>query len=310
MAASAPPTWDPRPPIHRRLDARPRVVIVGGGFGGMAAARALRKTDVDVVVIDRRNHHLFQPLLYQVATAVLSPAAISMPIRSMLTKQRNARVRLGEVVAIDPARRCLEVRGRFGQQTLDYDWLVLAAGATHSYFGNDQWEGDAPGLKTLDDALEIRRRVLMAYEAAEWTEDPDERRRKLTFVVVGGGATGVEIAGALSEIARRTSSRNFEHRSRGRPRPAGGGPAVRAYPDGPAPGRCNSSASAGGGPHRHPGHGCRRRRRHRRSKATRGQSGSKPPRWWTTSSSLGDLGPSGSGRPGPCRPRPLPRRPP
>ena len=206
-----PASWSPRPELTRRLDARPRVVVVGGGFGGLQASRSLANVDVDVVLIDRRNHHLFQPLLYQVATAVLSPAAIAMPIRSLLRRQRNARVRLGEVTGVDPTRRVVHVEGREGTSEVDYDWLVLAAGATHSYFGNDQWEAAAPGLKTLHDAIDIRQRVLSAFERAEWTSDPEVRRRHLTFVVVGAGPTGVELAGALSEIARRTLVEDFRN---------------------------------------------------------------------------------------------------
>jgi NADH dehydrogenase len=185
-------------------------VVVGGGFGGLQTVRSLAKLDLDVVLVDRRNHHLFQPLLYQVATAVLSPAAISMPIRSLLRRQRNARVRLGEVTRIDPNNRIVHMEGRSGHRALDYDWLVLAAGATHSYFGNATWEAHAPGLKTLRDAIDIRQRVLSAFERAEWATDPDVRRDHLTFVVVGAGPTGVELAGALSEIARQTRKNRTE----------------------------------------------------------------------------------------------------
>lgn len=232
---AVPPTWNPRPVLERRLSARPRVVVVGGGFGGLAAARALEKADVDVVLIDRRNHHLFQPLLYQVATAVLAPAAISMPIRSLLRHQRNVRVRLGEVVGVDPARKVVQLEGRVGAEELDYDWLVLAAGATHSYFGQDGWAADAPGLKTLNDAIQIRQRVLSAFEQAEWTDDAEARRACLTFVVVGAGPTGVELAGALSEIARRTLVEDFRNIDSAEARVllVEGGPTVlSAYPDG------------------------------------------------------------------------------
>ena len=226
--------WSARPTLERRLDGRPRVVVVGGGFGGLRATRALASTDVDVVLVDRRNHHLFQPLLYQVATAVLSPAAISMPIRSLLRRQGNARVRLGEVTHIDAERRVVHMEGRSGHRELSYDWLVLAAGSTHSYFGNPQWEEAAPGLKTLRDAIDIRQRVLSAFERAEWAEDPEERRRQLTFVVVGAGPTGVELAGALSEIARRTLVEDFRNIDPAEARVllVEGGPHVLApYPD-------------------------------------------------------------------------------
>jgi NADH:ubiquinone reductase (H+-translocating) len=187
------------------MEGRPRVVIVGGGFGGLAAARGLARAPVDVTLVDRANHHLFQPLLYQVATAGLSPAEIASPIRRILRRQANARVLLGEVVAIDPAAK----RVRLADGELAYDVLVLAAGAGHSYFGKDEWEKDAPGLKTLEDALEIRRRALVAFEAAERDENAETRRQWLTFVVVGGGPTGVEMAGAFAEIARHTLAGDF-----------------------------------------------------------------------------------------------------
>jgi NADH dehydrogenase len=184
---------------------RPRVVIVGGGFGGLAAARALRGAAADVTLVDRRNHHLFQPLLYQVASAALDPSDIASPIRTALRDQANARVILAEVTGVDVAgRRVLLADG-----ALAYDELILAAGAGHAYFGRDEWAKDAPGLKTLEDALEIRRRVLFAFEAAERCEDEAERRAWLTFVVVGGGATGTELAGALGEIARHAMERDF-----------------------------------------------------------------------------------------------------
>ncbi|MDX2379277.1 MAG: NAD(P)/FAD-dependent oxidoreductase [Acidimicrobiia bacterium] len=185
---------------------RSRVVIVGGGFGGLSAAKALARAPVDVVLVDRRNHHLFQPLLYQVATAGLNPGDIATPIRAILRDQENASVMLGEVVTIDPAGK--EIRLADGA-AITYDHLVLAAGSTHSYFGHDEWERHAPGLKTVEDALEIRRRVLIAFELAEVSDDPVERDRLLTFVVIGGGPTGVETAGAIAEIAMKTMSQDF-----------------------------------------------------------------------------------------------------
>ena len=185
--------------------ARPTVVILGGGFGGLNAAAALRRAPVDVVLVDRKNHHLFQPLLYQVATAGLSPADIAEPIRRVLRGQENARVLLAEVTGIDVANR----RVRLDEGELPYDYLVVACGATHSWFGHDAWAEHAMGLKTLEDALEIRRRALMAFEEAERTDDPARRARLLTFVVVGAGPTGVELAGALAEIARRTLAKDF-----------------------------------------------------------------------------------------------------
>ena len=183
----------------------PHVVIVGGGFGGLYAARALAGRPVRVTLLDRRNHHLFQPLLYQVATAALNPSDIAMPLRSILRKARNITVLLAEVDKVDLAnRRVMLDRGETG-----YDALVLAAGAGHSYFGHDEWETLAPGLKALEDALEIRRRILLAYEAAEREDDGAERGALLTFVVIGGGPTGVELAGALGEISRQTIARDF-----------------------------------------------------------------------------------------------------
>jgi len=183
----------------------PKVVIVGGGFGGLEAARGLAGTEVDITLVDRRNHHLFQPLLYQVATAGLSPAEIAYPIRRILWKQRNVKVVLAEATAVDLAGHRLVL----ADGALPYDYLVLALGATHSYFGHDAWAAHAPGLKSLDDALEIRRRTLLAFEQAEREADPERRRAHLTFVVVGGGPTGVEMAGALAEIARHSLVRDF-----------------------------------------------------------------------------------------------------
>ena len=185
----------------------PRVVIVGGGFGGLYAARALGRAPVDVTVVDRTNHHVFQPLLYQVATASLSPSQIAYPIRGVLRRQRNTRVILADVVAVDPARRTLKL----ADGELAYDWLILAPGASHSYFGHAEWEPLAPGLKTLDDALRIRGLVLLAFERAERETDPERRRALLTFVVVGGGPTGVELAGAIGEIACKVMARDFRN---------------------------------------------------------------------------------------------------
>jgi NADH:ubiquinone reductase (H+-translocating) len=184
---------------------RPQVVVIGGGFGGLQAARGLRRLPVDVTLVDRKNHHVFQPLLYQVATAGLSPAEIAAPIRHILRRQRATRVLLGEVTAVDLVAQ----KVRLGSLELAYDYLILAAGNTHSYFGHDEWQPHAPGLKTIEEALEIRRRVLLAFERAEREEDAEARRAWLTFAVIGGGPTGVEMAGALGEIARHTLARQF-----------------------------------------------------------------------------------------------------
>lgn len=183
-------------------------MIVGAGFAGLYAAKALRRAPVRVTVVDRRNHHLFQPLLYQVATAALNPSDIAAPIRSILRKQKNTEVILGEVESVDRKSRRLQL---CDGGAIDYDWLVIATGATHSYFGKEEWAKYAPGLKTIEDALEIRRRVLVAYEAAERESDPDLRAAWMTFVVVGAGPTGVELAGALSEIARQTMVKDFRN---------------------------------------------------------------------------------------------------
>jgi NADH dehydrogenase len=182
-------------------------VIIGGGFGGINAAQALKDANVDVTVIDRRNHHVFQPLLYQVATASLSPADIAQPIRTILRKQENViAVLLANVTDIDLAAQEVVLDG----ERVGYDYLVLATGARHAYFGHDEWEGLAPGLKSLEDALEIRRRILVAFEEAERTDDEDARNRLMTFVVVGGGPTGTELAGALGEISRQTLAREYD----------------------------------------------------------------------------------------------------
>lgn len=189
----------------RTTAGRRRVVVIGGGFGGLAAVRALRWADVDVVLLDRRNHHLFQPLLYQVATAGLSPGDIAAPIRWVLRSQRNVQVLLADVRAIDTARQCVTLDvGRVG-----YDFLIVATGATHAYFGHDDWQAHAPGLKSLEDAALIRRRLLMAFEQAERTDDEEARRRLLTFVIVGAGPTGVELAGAIAELSRFALARDF-----------------------------------------------------------------------------------------------------
>ncbi len=185
--------------------ALPHVVIVGGGFGGLYAALALADKPVRVTLLDRRNHHLFQPLLYQVAAAALNPSDIATPLRSILRKAANITVLLAEVKGVDLANRRLAL----DRDEIGYDALILAAGASHSYFGHDEWEIFAPGLKTLEDALEIRRRVLLAYEAAEREHDGAEQRALLTSVVIGGGPTGVELAGALGEISRQSIARDF-----------------------------------------------------------------------------------------------------
>jgi len=187
--------------------ALPRVVILGAGFGGLQAALALRDAPVLVTVVDRHNHHLFQPLLYQVATAALSPADIAYPIRSILRHQANADVILGEAVAIDVARREL----RLADSALPYDYLIVAAGARHAYFGHEEWEAGAPGLKSLEDALEIRRRILLAFESADRETDLERRRALLTFVIVGAGPTGVELSGAIGEISRHVLVDDFRH---------------------------------------------------------------------------------------------------
>ena len=198
-----------RPKLRRMKldgDRRPHVVILGGGFGGLRTANRLRSAAFRITLIDRRNHHLFQPLLYQVATAVLNPSDIAAPIRRIV-RGENVTVLLGEASAIDPSRKVVHLDG----DQIAYDYLVIATGSTHSYFGHDDWARHAPGLKSIEDALEIRRRVLFAYEAAEREPDPELRKRWLTFVVVGGGPTGVELAGALAEISRRSLAHGFRN---------------------------------------------------------------------------------------------------
>jgi len=190
---------------ERRHDPRPRVLIVGGGFGGIACAKALKHAEVDITLIDRNNHHCFQPLLYQVATAALSPNQIAWPIREVMRTQANVTTLMANVERIDATAHILHAGGH----TLAYDFLVLATGATHSYFGHDDWADVAPGLKSLDDATAIRRRLLMRVEEAELSDDEAERRRLLTFVIVGGGPTGVELAGAFAEVAGHALRKDF-----------------------------------------------------------------------------------------------------
>ena len=184
---------------------RTKVVIVGAGFGGLEAAKALRRAPADITVVDRQNHHCFQPLLYQVATAALSPADVAWPIRHILRTQRNATVLMEEVNGVNTQQKLLHTN--FGD--VSYDYLVIATGAMHSYFGHDEWAGFAPGLKRIEDATRIRRSILIAFERAELIGDDAERRSLLTFVIVGGGATGVEMAGAIAEVARQTLAADF-----------------------------------------------------------------------------------------------------
>jgi NADH dehydrogenase len=203
--------WMAEKPPHQNMQVHhrnlPRVIVIGGGFGGLCAARGLRKASVRVTLLDRENHHLFQPLLYQVATAALSPSDIAEPLRRIVRKQENCEVILAKVESIDVAKK-LVMTDRGPEP---YDYLVVAAGARHHYFGHDEWEKFAPGLKSLEDALEIRRRMLLSFELAEKTEDDATRKAAMTFVVVGGGPTGVEMAGAIAEIARQTLVRDFRH---------------------------------------------------------------------------------------------------
>ncbi|MCR4417869.1 MAG: NAD(P)/FAD-dependent oxidoreductase [Ignavibacteria bacterium] len=187
-------------------NSKPKVIIIGGGFGGLAAAKKLKNKPVDVILIDKTNHHLFQPLLYQVATAGLSPAYIAFPLRSIFRKSKNVRVILGEVKRIDRKEKKVYLNG----ENYSYDFLIVAVGAKHHYFGKDEWEKIAPGLKTLQDAINIREKILLAFEKAERINDPEEQQKYLNFIVVGGGPTGVEMAGAIAEIARKTLIEDFK----------------------------------------------------------------------------------------------------
>src|SRR5215472_12916151 len=190
--------------------AQPRIIIVGGGFGGLAAAKALRKARAEIILIDRTNHHLFQPLLYQVATSVLAPSQIGFPIRGILRKQKNTTVIMGEVTGVDKQRKCVSVRdAHLRNVPIAYDYLVLATGATHSYFGRNEFEKFAPGLKSLADAVATRNKILQAFELAEAEEDPNRHRDLLTFVLVGAGPTGVEMAGALAVLVKTSLKSNF-----------------------------------------------------------------------------------------------------
>ncbi len=193
------------PPARDRHPGRPRVVVVGGGFGGIEVAKGLRRADVDLTLVDRQNHHCFQPLLYQVATATLTSSDVAWPIRGIVGAQPNTTVQLAEVTAIDRTNRVVHA----GPASWPYDYLVVATGATHSYLGHSEWSRFAPGLKTIEDAAYIRRRLLLAFERAEVATDPDEQRRLMTFVIVGGGPTGVELAGAISELARHSLPLDF-----------------------------------------------------------------------------------------------------
>lgn len=191
--------------MNADIKTKPKVVIIGGGFGGLNSAKSLKYVPVDIILIDKTNHHLFQPLLYQVATAGLSPGYIATPIRSILRKQNNTRVILGEVISIATTHKKVFLK----EEVIDYDYLIVAVGSRHTYFGKEEWEKIAPGLKTLDDALTIRQKVLIAFEKAEQSKTINEQKRLLTFVVIGSGPTGVELAGALAEMAKKTMLHDF-----------------------------------------------------------------------------------------------------
>ncbi|MEQ1931846.1 MAG: FAD-dependent oxidoreductase, partial [Parvularculaceae bacterium] len=193
---------------------RPHIVIVGAGFGGLSAAKALANAPADVTIIDRRNHHLFQPLLYQVATAALAPNQIASPIRAVVRKQKNTRAIMDEVIGVDRDRQEIILRDR----AISYDYLILATGAHDAYFGHDDWEEYAPGLKSLDNATAIREKILRAFERAELEDDDAERERLLTFVIIGGGPTGVELAGAIAELSKRALACDFRRIRRCSPR--------------------------------------------------------------------------------------------
>ena len=210
-AVSGPGTGEARDPAAPRAAGAtlPRIVIVGAGFGGLSAAKKLGRANAKVILVDRRNYHLFQPLLYQVATAALSPAAIATPIRGILRDQKNARVILGRVSGVDLAARTVQLEDT--DRTIGYDYLIIATGARHAYFGHDEWEPLAPGLKKIEDATAIRHRVLVAFEKAETEPDPEERRRLLTFVVICAGPTGVEMAGAIAELAKHALAMDFRN---------------------------------------------------------------------------------------------------
>jgi NADH:ubiquinone reductase (H+-translocating) len=191
-----------------KAQGRPRVVVIGGGFAGLNTVKGLKNADVDITLIDRRNHHLFAPLLYQVATAQLSPANIAQPLRGILKGQKNVSVLLDEATGVNVDQKTVSLASG---NTVHYDYLVVAVGATHSYFGHDEWSENAPGLKTLEDATAIRQRILLAFEAAEREKDPAKHRALLTFIVIGGGPTGVELAGAIGELAHHTLPKEFDH---------------------------------------------------------------------------------------------------